>query len=191
MKSHLVTILGAIAIAACGPKAKSSTPTPITAGDADDDQPAGESMAGHDHADHPDGHQAPGPDVAPPPSEPDPAQVKADLLAAETKAYEAAKPVFDKYCASCHQQGGKKATAKKLGHFDITRYPFGGHHAGEVGKTVRDVLGVGGGKPTMPYGNPGSVKGDELALIVAWSEAFDASHAGGAHEGMPGHDHGH
>jgi hypothetical protein len=42
----------------------------------------------------------------------------------------------------------------------------------------------------MPQDNKGAVKGDELALIAAWADAFDKAHAGGAHEGM-GHDHDH
>lgn len=139
-----------------------------------------------------DGHAGGGHSAVPvEPAAPDPAKVKAELLATETSAYQAAKPVFEKYCASCHQQGGKKATAKKLGHFDITSYPFAGHHAMEVGATVRKVLGIGGGKPTMPMGKPGIVKGDELALIAAWADAFDASHTGGAHEGMEGDEHKH
>lgn len=125
--------------------------------------------------------------VPPEPAGPDPAKVKADLVAAETAAYDKAKPVFEKYCASCHRQGQKQAKKKSLEHFDITTYPFGGHHAMELGKTVRDVLAINGGKPTMPKGKPGAVKGDELALIATWADAFDASHAGGAHEGHAGH----
>lgn len=133
------------------------------------------------------------PDAAPEPAEPDPEQVKAELLAAETAAYETAKPVFEKYCSGCHQQGKKKATQKKLDHFDMTSYPFSGHHAGEMAETIRAVLGIDGGKATMPYDKPGSVKGDDLAAIAAWADAFQASHEGGAHEGMAGHEghHGH
>ena len=124
------------------------------------------------------------------PAAPDPATVKAELLATETTAYDRAKPVFEKHCAGCHSKGQKGAKAKPLGHLDITTYPFGGHHATEVGTTVRTALGIGGGKPTMPKGKAGAVAGDELALVAAWADAFDAAHAGGAHEGrVPGHDH--
>ncbi len=132
------------------------------------------------------------PAIPDPPMGPDPAQVKADLLAAETTAYENVKPLFGTYCASCHSKGQKGAKAKTLAHFEITTYPFGGHHAMEVGAEVREVLGIGGGKPTMPKTKPGIVKGDELALFAAWADAFDASHAGGAHEGhgTGGHEHG-
>ncbi len=128
-----------------------------------------------------------------PPAGPDPATLRADLLAAETTAYTNAKPLFEKYCASCHSKGQRGAKAKTLEHFETTTYPFGGHHAMEVGKNVRKALGIGGGKPTMPKTRPGIVKGDELARFAAWADAFDASHAGGAHEGHGtggGHDHG-
>ncbi|MBA3395053.1 MAG: c-type cytochrome [Deltaproteobacteria bacterium] len=117
---------------------------------------------------------------------PDP---KAELLAAEMAAFDKAKPVFDKWCAKCHAEGGKAATKKKRDHFDMTRYPFGGHHAMEISKEIRKSLAIGGGKPTMPFDKKGAVKGDELAAIAAWADAFDASHTGGAHQGTA-HDHG-
>ena len=123
------------------------------------------------------------------PQSPDPAKVKADLLAAEMAAFEKAKPVFDKWCAKCHTQGNRAASKKKLDHFDMTKYPFGGHHAMEMSKSIRKVLGLDGSKVTMPADKKGAVKGDELAAIAAWADAFDASHAGGAHEGQSGHDH--
>ena len=95
---------------------------------------------------------------------------------AEEAAFAKAKPVFVKHCASCHTKGGAKATAKKLDHFDMTSYPFAGHHAGTMARTIRKVLGIGGGKPTMPADHKGAVKGDELAAIAAWADAFDAAH---------------
>jgi hypothetical protein len=58
----------------------------------------------------------------------------------------------------------------------MTTYPFGGHHAATMGKTIRKVLAIGSGKPTMPSDRKGAVKGDELALIAAWADAFDAAH---------------
>lgn len=129
------------------------------------------------------------------PVAPDPAKVKADLLAAEMAAYEKAKPVFDTYCAKCHSKSGSKQTAKKRDHFDMTTYPFGGHHAMEISGEIREVLGLTGKKPTMPPDKKGAVKGAELELIKAWADAFDASHEGGAHEGHDqhgggGHEHG-
>ena len=125
------------------------------------------------------------------PAAPDPGAVKAELLAAEMRAYENVKPLVEKYCASCHTKGRKGAKASTLKHFETTTYPFGGHHAMEVGKNVRKVLAIGGGKPTMPKNKPGIVQGEELALFAAWADAFDASHEGGAHDGHGGgHDHG-
>ncbi len=61
------------------------------------------------------------------PPKPDP---KAALLAAESSAWDTAKPVLTKYCANCHTKAGKKATKKKLDHFDMDTYPLGGHHDG-------------------------------------------------------------
>lgn len=123
----------------------------------------------------------------PAPPAPDP---KVELLAAEQAAYDKAKPVFDKWCAKCHTQGAKLATQKKLDHFDMTAYPFGGHHAMEISGSIRKSLAIGGGKATMPFDKKGAVKGDELALIAAWADAFDASHKGGAHEGHGDQGHG-
>jgi hypothetical protein len=180
MTRPLFALLATLALAACGSK---SPPAETTPPPPDDEPAAAPPDAMPD--DH-EGHTMAAPDAAP--AGPDPAQIKADLLAAETAAYDQAKPVFEKYCASCHQKGGKSATAKKMGHFDMTEYPFGGHHTGEMAETIRKVLGIDGSKPTMPKNKPGSVKGDELTLIAAWADAFQASHEGGAHEGMPGHE---
>ncbi|MBS1123507.1 MAG: hypothetical protein H6Q90_5735 [Deltaproteobacteria bacterium] len=127
--------------------------------------------------------------IAPP--TPDPAQVKADLLAAETSAWEVARPVFTKWCASCHTKAGKKAAKKKLDHFDMDPYPPGGHHAGTIGFTIRDVLGITGKKPKMPSDKPGSVKGDDLAKIKAWTDTWETSEKAGAHQAVAPdrHDH--
>jgi hypothetical protein len=122
----------------------------------------------------------PAPEPAPEP-EPDPAQVKAELLAQEKAAFELAEPIFKKHCAKCHSKG-KKAKKKTLKHFDMTNYPFGGEHADEITKEIREVLAIGGGKATMPMDKPGAVEGDELSLIASWADAFDKAEAGGAHE---------
>lgn len=119
------------------------------------------------------------------PAAPDPAKIKADAVAAETASYEKAKPVFEKYCASCHTKAGKKATAKKLDHFTMDTYPFGGEHTKSIGNEIRKVLGIDGGKPTMPYDKPGSVTGDDLAAIKTWSEAWRAAGKAGAHPADP------
>jgi len=121
------------------------------------------------------------PALRPPPPKPDPAQAKADLLAAETRAWDATKPVLQTYCANCHTKGGKGATKKKLAHFDMTSYPVTGHHAATIGATMRNVLGLSGKKPTMPFGKPGAVAGDDLTAVKAWTNAWDAADKGGAH----------
>jgi uncharacterized membrane protein len=115
-----------------------------------------------------------------------------DLLAAEIAAFERARPVFDRYCTKCHSKDGAKAKPKTLGHLDMTDYPFGGHHAEEISSEIRKALAIGGGEPTMPLDDPGAVKGDELALIAAWADAYDRVHQSGAH-GDRGHgaDHQH
>ena len=176
-------VVALFVVAACGGTSAPDTATPEGPGDG---------PADHEHAGEPVG-QVPGDtasaDAALAETPPDPAKVKADLLAAEQAAYGKARPVFDTYCATCHSKDGKKAKPKTLGHFDMTSYPFGGHHAMEVSAEVRKALGIEGGKATMPLDDPGAVQGDELALIAAWADAFDAAHAGGAHEGQ-GHDHG-
>lgn len=113
-----------------------------------------------------------------------------DPIALERAAYERAKPVFDKYCADCHTtakaQGPEHAEA--LEHFSMDGYPFGGHHAHELGEEIREVLGADGGEATMPEDDPGVVQGEELALVLAWADAFDEAQAarGGNHE-----DHAH
>lgn len=101
-------------------------------------------------------------------------------------AYKAARPVFETHCARCHTSAADyRKKDKALKHFSMDAYPFGGHHAHELGTTIRNVLGASGKKATMPLDEPGAVKGKELALVFAWADAFDA--AGGA----DGHKHGH
>jgi mono/diheme cytochrome c family protein len=124
------------------------------------------------------------------PAEPAPiVDPKVELLAAETAAWDTAKPVFDNACASCHTTAGKKVSKKKLDHFNMDAYPLGGHHAATIGFTIRDVLGISGKKPTMPANKPGSVKGDDLATIKAWTDAWEAAETGGAHPPAGGHHH--
>ena len=131
-----------------------------------------------------------------PPSEgsskaPQPA-ASGDLLALEQQAYEAAQPILERHCAGCHTSRGARSRRSTLRHLNMDSYPFGGHHAGEMGATIREVLGAAGERATMPRDDPGAVRGEELALIVAWTRAFDRSHAAGLHQhGEQGHDHGH
>jgi mono/diheme cytochrome c family protein len=117
---------------------------------------------------------------------------KSALLADERAAYDKAKPVFDKYCATCHTKTGKQANPKKLDHFEMSSYPFGGHHAATLGPTIRKVLAIDGGKATMPNGKAGTVTGDDLAAIAVWAKAWDEAQAAGAHPSAPPHhDHHH
>jgi hypothetical protein len=55
-------------------------------------------------------------------------------------------------------------------------YPFGGHHAGEVGSTIKTVLGACGTTATMPSDDPGAVTGDDLRLILTWADTFEKAH---------------
>lgn len=93
----------------------------------------------------------------------------------ELAAFERAKPAFERHCFRCHTAGGKKSKPKALAHIAMDGYPFGGHHADEAGAVVRQVLGAGGGKPTMPSDAPGAVTGEDLASILAWVDAYDAA----------------
>jgi hypothetical protein len=92
---------------------------------------------------------------------------------AERAAFARARPVFARYCFKCHTTAGKKHSRTALRHLSMDGYPFGGHHAATVAAAIREVLGVGGEKPTMPDDAPGAVKGDDLATIAAWADAFD------------------
>ena len=178
-KQHLVTFLTLTTIAACG----GSKPPPA----APTAKPVEGSTSSDPVAATPDPKPTPN-DVPTKPVDPvepvkaDPGKQKAELAAAETAAYEKAKPVFAKFCSSCHTKAGKKAAKKKLDHFSMDTYPFGGEHIKSIGNEVRKVLAIDGAKkPTMPFDKPGSVKGDDLALIKAWTEAWQASGAAGNH----------
>jgi hypothetical protein len=184
------TIVLAFLVAACGGSPKPAAPTepaPATEPAPEPTEPAPAEPAPPAPAEPAAPASPPtaaAPEPAPSrPAQPDPEVARTALLAAETDAFEKAKPVFEKHCARCHVKGKKAATAKKLEHFDMTTYPFGGEHASEIGDEIREVLAIGGGKPTMPFDKKGAVKGAELALIAAWADAFDAAHKGGAHQG--------
>lgn len=127
------------------------------------------------HGDVPHHHQ-PEPEPITPPdaapaAKPTPTP-KAD--ASEEQAWLKAKPVFVEHCAECHTADGGKKSAKKLAKFDMTAYPFTGKKASPA--DMRKVLGLTGGKATMPKGKIGSLSDDELAVIAAWCDAYDAAH---------------
>lgn len=104
------------------------------------------------------------------------------VSAEERQAYERARPVFERYCASCHTSD--RGSAAALIHFSMDGYPFGGHHAGEIAGTIREVLGANGEKATMPQGRPGVVKGEDLQRVIDWADAVERARAS-----APPHDH--
>ena len=165
----LVTV---IALAACGSKSPKTT-TPAEPDQVAHHEGEGSGSAVATPTDLPKEPEKP---AEPPAKDP-----KIELLASETAAWETAKPVFEKTCATCHSTAGKKAAKKKLDHFNMDTYPFGGEHTAFIGDHIRDVLGLGSKKATMPYDKPGSVKGDDLAKIKAWTDAWEAAEKGGAH----------
>jgi predicted small lipoprotein YifL len=174
MTKHLSVLFLSATLAACGSKPPPPT-TPVEPpqdhADHDHGAGAGSSVAASD----------PTPKEPEAPAKPDAAKVKADLLAVERTAWDTAKPAFDKACATCHTKAGKKSAKKKMDHFNMDLYPPGGHHTGTIGFTIREVLGIDGKKPTMPFNKPGSVQGEDLEKIKAWTDAWVAADKGGAH----------
>ena len=65
------------------------------------------------------------------------AQDPAPISEGEHTAFMAAKPVFEKYCVRCHSSLSERPKAKAIEHVDMTSYPFGGHHASEIGSAIR------------------------------------------------------
>jgi mono/diheme cytochrome c family protein len=104
----------------------------------------------------------------------------------EQEAYERARPVFERHCASCHTSSAGERAA--LRHFSMDGYPFGGHHAGQISGTIREVLGASGKPVTMPKDRPGAVQAEELRAILDWADAFDRAHAARNHNEHH-HDH--
>jgi hypothetical protein len=183
MTKQLLTLFAAFAFAACGSKKPAST-TPTEPDHAAHHEESGSAAATPAATNEP--TKEPEKPAEPEPPKADP---KAELLAAETAAWDTAKPVFEKACATCHTSAGKKAAKKKLDHFSFDSYPPGGHHTATIGLTIRDVLGISGKKPTMPYDKPGSVQGDDLAKVKAWTDAWEAAEKAGAHPAAEEHKH--
>jgi hypothetical protein len=161
------SLAGALAVTlGCGSGAQSVRPTSA----AEPDYAAHEE---HEHQGAGAPPRAPaestGPTAAQEPAAGDPV---ADVRA----AYERARPVFEKYCTKCHTTGGTQSKKAALQHFTMDQYPFGGHHASAVAASIREVLGAGGEEPSMPRDEPGAVQGEELALVLAWADAFDRAH---------------
>jgi hypothetical protein len=191
MTNPMISLLAALAVAACGstPSTASTAPPAAIPPSPAPDSPVHEHA--HDARDSAvagsaSPAEAPQRSAEPVPAAADP---KADLLAAEAAAWATARPVFENACATCHTSAGKKATKKKLDHFNFDSYPPGGHHTSTIGFTIRDVVGLSGKKPTMPYDKPGSVQGDDLATIKAWTDAWEAADKAGAHPPAAAHRH--
>lgn len=143
------------------------------------------------------GADEPGRDGRTAPSAPEDATAEASSAApsaqvdpsvAERDAYDRARPAFERHCARCHASDGDKAKRGSLKHFNMDGYPFGGHHASEIGQTVREVLGGTGLQPSMPRDNPGAVTGEDLAVMLAWADAFERAYPRSAHS-EHGHQH--
>ena len=193
LKSHALASFAALVLAACGSKSPPA-PTPPAGGSgmatgSGSAMGSGMEMGSGSGAAMGSGMEmgsgsamAGGSATPPPPPPPDPAKIKADLLAVEMDAYQNAKPVFDQYCAKCHTTTGSSSSKKKgLKHFDMTSYPFGGEHALTVGPEIREAIGLTDEKAIMPKDKPGAVKGDDLAKIDTWAQAWIKADEGGAH----------
>ncbi len=82
--------------------------------------------------------------------------------------------------------GETRFLVKKLDHFSMDSYPFGGEHARSIGNEIRVVLAIDRTKTaSTPPDRPGSVTGDDLAAIKAWTEAWQASGAAENHPAEP------
>jgi hypothetical protein len=88
----------------------------------------------------------------------------------ERTAFEAARPTFVRYCVRCHASGTKKVKRSTLDRLDMTRYPFTSRSS-DVAATVRTVVGVGGGTPSMPLVGRGCLEDRELEAIATWADA--------------------
>lgn len=163
------------------PTPENQAPTKILA-QPTGEQPASAGTSPHERAPNTSRAQ----DTSNPPQSPEEA-----LIANEMSAYRQAKPVFHRYCAPCHTSDGPRDEREDaLGHFVMDGYPFGGHHAHEIAITIRQSLGASGKDSTMPQDAPGSVQGDELALILAWADAFsEAQTARAGHHARTKHHH--
>lgn len=112
-------------------------------------------------------------------------------VAAEIAAYKAATPVFSKHCGGCHARGGAQWSEEAADHFDMSSYPFGGHHAAAIDQEVLRSLGQSGRPATMPKSGPGDLSTDEVDLISDWAKAFATAKDAGFHAEADHADKGH
>jgi hypothetical protein len=104
----------------------------------------------------------------------------AGLDPAERTSFEAARPVFARYCWRCHAGGSKKVKASTLAQLDMTSYPFASDHGAAVVPLIRTVVGLDGAPATMPMAGRGCVPAADLDRIAAWTAAYARAREGGA-----------
>jgi len=164
-------IASALVLAACGSSGSTSSPTRISAETTEHSPLHSSEAEGHDL------HERPV--VEPELVLVEPSLV-ADLMRVEMAAYQRARPVFEEQCGGCHvPDPTRKKIKKAVAHFSMASYPFHGHHQGELGQAIRVVIGGAGTPATMPKDDPGSMKGDDLKVLLAWADAFDAAREAG------------
>ena len=159
--------------------ASAPSSAPATAPHEQESPASSDARPGEGRDDHPPMARSEG--AAAPPAEKAPHEHgPAASEPSEQEAYERARPVFERYCASCHTSSAGKRAA--LRPFTMDGYPFGGHHAAQISSTIREVLGASGQPATMPKDRPGVIQAKELRAILDWADAFDRAHAAGNHE---------
>ncbi|MCC7535818.1 MAG: hypothetical protein IT379_06380 [Deltaproteobacteria bacterium] len=89
------------------------------------------------------------------------------------EAFAAARPALERHCDRCHGAAGGRQARR---HLDTSSATPGGHHAHELGRELRRVLGATGRRATMPPDARGSVTGDDLAALLAWADAIEREH---------------
>lgn len=104
-----------------------------------------------------------------------PIRADAAVAAAERAAFDAARPVFARYCWRCHAGHGKKTKASTLARLDMTSYPFASSHGDAIAAHIRVVLGLDGSAPSMPLVARGCVPAADLERVAAWADAVAAA----------------
>ena len=100
----------------------------------------------------------------------------ADVAEAERVAYTRARPVFAQYCDSCHSRESLHVDREATRNLTTDSYPFGGRRGAARRDTrfvCRSAKAIGA---TMPDDHPGSVRGNDLAAVLTWADAFDRAH---------------
>ena len=159
MTQSLITLLFTAALAACGstspaaktlPSEAAASGSPVVASSTPPSEPA-----------VPPEPAKPAESPRPEPEKLAPAAIdpKAELLAAETSAWEAAKPVFTKYCATCHTKDGKKAAKKKLASFEEPSAVSSSRRAAALERRTPMSPGASPRSKCRPRGRDGAIPG--------------------------------